>query len=75
MCTCGFDMESVCHFLLHCPLHARHRVAMFRAVHTVFQGTITEEVLLGVFPGLSSRGHLVIVNAVYAFVIATRRKI
>ena len=75
MCTCGIDMESVCHFLLHCPLHAHHRIVMFRAVHTVFVGSITEEILLGVVPGLSSRDHLVIVNAVYAFVIATRRRI
>ena len=75
MCACGTGMESVSHFLLRCPLHAPHRVVMFRAVRTVFQGIITEEVLLGVVPGLCSRGRMVIVNAVYAFVIATRRRI
>ena len=74
-CECGVDLESVCHFLLHCSLHAVHRVGMLRVVRTVFNGPITEEVLLGVVPGLCSRDRLVIVNAVYAFVIATRRRI
>ena len=69
------DFESVSHFLLHCPLHASLRVELFRAVRSVFRGSITEEVLLGVLPGLCSHDRLAIVNAVYAFVIATRRRI
>ena len=75
LCDCRRDHETVSHFLLHCLLHARHRTVMFQAVHTVFQGDITEEVLLGVAPVPRSKDRLVVVNAVFAFVMATGRRI
>ena len=74
-CRCGV-LETVSHFLLHCPLYAIHRAVMMRVVRGVWSRPVTESVLLG--GGLSStsiKHKSIIAHAVYRFVLDTCRQI
>ncbi len=73
LCECGL-IESVAHFLLACPSYALPRLALMATVSSVFNGDITEEVLLG-SPGVpvSIMVRSFISTAVADFVRVTNR--
>lgn len=79
-CQCAV-VESVSHFLLHCPLHAHARARMYDAVLDAADSPSLPSnshdllsLLLGTLPGRFSRASsLSIVNAVFAFVLSASR--
>ena len=76
VCGCGYEEESVEHFLLQCPQYECERQVLFDSVKRVFDGVITEEVLLG---GGTAKIALTdrqkISQAVYRYVEMTGREI
>lgn len=73
MCDCGAS-ETRYHFLLVCPAFDRHRSALLSTVRNVAKGNNIDEILLlGGCRQLPFSAQCVIADAVYDFVIATRR--
>ena len=78
VCDCARESERVGHFLLRCPIHAECRRELMDEVATVYDGVVTEELLLGTENAagrLSMDQKCFISRAVFAFVERTNREI
>ena len=76
VCACGFQQETVEHYLLYCPLHDALRARLIERVARVFKGPLTEELLLGCGVQILELKHRVLISdAVFKFVLSTGRDI
>ena len=74
-CKCG-ALETVNHFLLHCPLYEQPRSQMIDEIRSIWRGVINEDILLG--GGgvrLPPQHWTIVIAAVAKFVISTKRRI
>ena len=74
-CECG-EVETVRHFLLHCPRFESPRAEMIAQVRTIWQGVINEELLLG-GGGVQMKSEQweLVVSSVANFVLSTNRSV
>ena len=76
ICECGIEDETVGHFLLRCPRHARSRARLFQRISDVYEGFVNEEVLLGTAPVRMNRDEWRFISAaVYQYVRETKKDI
>lgn len=76
ICACGFEQETVEHFLLRCPNFDTERAQLVQDVRNVFDGPITEELLLGGgSQAVDFEDRVVISDSVFRFVQRTGRDI
>ena len=74
-CECG-EVETVRHFLLHCPRYESPRAEMIAKVRTIWQGVINEELLLGGGGVQMPSEHWeLVVSSVANFVLSTNRSV
>ena len=74
-CECG-EIETVRHFLLHCPRYASPRTVMMTTIRTIWQGAINEELLLGGGGARLPYEHWeLVVSSVAKFVLSTKRSL
>ena len=76
VCDCGSSEETVRHFLLQCPIHSKQRKELVCSVNQVYDGEVTEELLLGT-PGrrIDLAAQKTISSAVHKFVLATKKEL
>ena len=75
LCSCKVAVETVAHFLLHCPKYNLHRIAMSQSVRTVVgpRRRISTRILLGNPLNLTQKNLKVIFNSVIRFISQSRR--
>ena len=75
-CECKLARETVRHYLLQCPLYECERACLMNSISQVYEGLVTEEVLLGAnLKGVSQEQSIEIAHAVYQFVVDTRKEV
>lgn len=73
ICSCESEEETVAHYLLRCPIFSEARRKMLSTIEPVFDGEVTEDVLLGssgIRINFDSRKE--ISSAVHQFVLETK---
>ena len=79
LCTCGCDVENICHFLLHCPNFLVKRNTLLNKIYNIDSnilsqagGTVTKVLLFG-NPMYPSEVNLHILNASIKFILRSKR--
>ena len=77
LCTCGYDVENACHFLLHCPHFLTERNSLFNKIDNINRNilnqadaTITKTLLFG-NSKYSKEMNLQILNPSIDFILTT----
>ena len=75
LCSCKVAVETVAHFLLHCPTYNRQRIVMHQSVRTVVdpRPRISTRLLLGNPLSLNQKNHQVIFTSVIRFISQSGR--
>ena len=79
VCNCGYEVESIVHFFLHCILYANERSTLFSTLGNLdsklFENTcslLTDIFLFGK-EFVSTNQNMVIFNAIKKYILSTKR--
>ena len=81
MCSCGLDVETTCHYLLHCPNFTNERSILLNIVSTINESSLTScdasivKLLLNGDESLDLETNTLIWNATVDFILSSKRYI
>ena len=79
ICSCGLDVETTCHYLLHCPNFTNERSILLNIVSTINESSLTScdasivKLLLNGDESLDLETNTLILNATVDFILSSGR--
>ena len=79
ICSCGLDIETTCHYLLHCPNFTNERSILLNNVSTINKNSLTScdasivKLLLNGDESLDLETNTLILNATVDFILSSKR--